>query len=322
MGTPAQSDVAALTPSPTPAPPTLVSTKAPAPIVPTPVVSSAPVTSPTSPDTGIATAANSDGCIPNTENAFTGWLAVLRDHIGADTMGNPVECLHAGDQPVDMVQRTTTGLASGHYPDPQRTFGSNNQAGFTNGFEHWRLTYPVPAANPLPLIDYWTVDASDGTLSDVQTLFSPDVAAEPVPAPSPADTTSAAVSPFNRAVWVGFIDKGQFKCSMALFELADRQRRVRLGVFINYGEAESYGLRLGADLAHQEDTILQQAFGPPPPDLEPIVQNYRAAIDEYAVGLRAEADGLDSGDSSQFDLAASYFRHCDQSLQRGHRVLG
>jgi hypothetical protein len=62
--------------------------------------------------------------------AFSPGLTGLKQQIG-NAMGTPVECEHVATQGGDMIQATTTGLAS--YSKATNTFT------FTDGWRHWAI---------------------------------------------------------------------------------------------------------------------------------------------------------------------------------------
>jgi S1-C subfamily serine protease len=83
-------------------------------------------------------------CPNGQDPSFLFGLAYLKDQVG-DPMGDPIECQHEDPATGDLVQLTTTGLATYRL--------MRNMTEFTNGSEHWALT-PDGLA-------YWTGDSND-----------------------------------------------------------------------------------------------------------------------------------------------------------------
>lgn len=136
-------------------------------------------------------------CAAGDEPSFTFGFAHLKSLLG-DTMGEPIECIHANPENGDILQQTSTGLS--FYRK------STNTSTFTDGWNHWGWT-----ADGLV---YWTGSAIDppGTVVPVtpepgpSATPTPTVPAEPTPTPAPATTlrddySAAALSLFRDAAF-------------------------------------------------------------------------------------------------------------------------
>ncbi len=136
-------------------------------------------------------------CAQGTEPSFTFGFAQLKSLLG-DTMGDPLECIHANPDNGDILQQTSTGLSFYRL--------STNTATFTDGWSHWAWTAEG--------LVYWTGSDIDppgtvvpatpdpGPTATHTPTATPVATVTPTPATSLRDNySSAAISLFRDAAF-------------------------------------------------------------------------------------------------------------------------
>ena len=118
-------------------------------------------------------------CAQGTEPSFTFGFAQLKSLLG-DTMGDPLECIHANPDNGDILQQTSTGLSFYRL--------STNTATFTDGWSHWAWTAEG--------LVYWTGSDIDppGTVVPATPEPGPTATRTPTATPVPTATPTPATS--------------------------------------------------------------------------------------------------------------------------------